>query len=117
MFVRPEDISAVYLRIGFVDFRKGISGLSELMGHGVADGNKKILYVFANRSKNRLRILYWDDSGYALWHKALEEQKFKWPRRPTEDIELTIEKLRWLLSGVDIDKIKEHKKISAKSYY
>jgi transposase len=46
--------------------------------------------------------LYWDKTGFALWQKRLEKQKFKWPSKINEtEFALTIEQLSWLLSGYD----------------
>ncbi len=118
MLLAPADVGAIYLRLGFVDLRKGIVGLSALVGREftAADG-RKCLFVFTNRARSRLRILYWDDTGFAYWHKALEKDRFKWPKLDGEDVELSPEQLRWLLSGVDISKIKMHQSSAPKSLY
>jgi transposase len=118
MFLTPADIAAVYLRTEFVDFRKGIRGLASIVSRAfVHESGRRILFVFTNRSRNRVRILYWDDNGYAFWYKALEEEKFKWPKREAKEIEISLEKLRWLLSGINIDAVKQHKKIPAKDLF
>jgi transposase len=61
------------------------------------------LFVFCNRSKDKLKILYWDKTGFALWYKRLEKDKFKWPNSQQSDV-LTLSKqqLDWLLSGYDV---------------
>ncbi len=118
MFVRPNDIAHIFLKTDFVDLRKGILGLSALVDRKFsADDGRKSLFVFTNRSRNRLRILYWDDTGFAYWHKALEEDRFKWPKSDAEDLELSTQELRWLLSGVDISRIKTHQRSNPKSSY
>ena len=118
MFLTAHDIAHVYLRTEFVDLRKGVLGLSALVARGfAADDGRKSLFVFTNRSRNRLRILYWDDTGFAYWHKALEEDRFKWPKSDAEDLELSTQELRWLLSGVDISRIKTHQRSNPKSPY
>jgi transposase len=68
------------------------------------------LYLFCNRYRNRLKILYWDKNGYCLWLKRLEKDKFPWPKNEGEVREITIEKLKMLLSGIDF--FKAHKNIN-----
>lgn len=120
MFIHESQIKAVYIHVGPVDFRKGINGLGCEVSQSFGDGvNGKNLFVFTNRKRDRIRILYWDDTGYALWHKVLEEDKFQWPIRSKEEtIEVTSAQLTWLLSGLRIDAGTAHKKIEgARQFY
>lgn len=120
MFIQPSEIGTVYLHIDRVDFRKGINGLGCEVTMSFGDRSSgKTLFVFTNRQKNKIRILYWDDTGYALWHKALDADRFKWPSNSdTETLEITTEQLKWLLSGISIEKAKPHKKIEvARQFY
>ncbi|GMR16874.1 MAG: IS66 family insertion sequence element accessory protein TnpB [Gammaproteobacteria bacterium] len=100
------DINQVYLHRTPVDFRKAINGLSLIvesdMTLPVFSG---ALFVFCNKKRDKLKLLYWDKTGFALWYKRLEKEKFKWPRKHNDNtIELTEEQLHWLLEGVDITK-------------
>jgi transposase len=101
----------VYLHRGSVDFRKAINGLSIIvdnaMGHNIFEPG---LFVFCNKKRDKLKILYWDQTGFCLWHKRLEKDKFMWPRKDVNDvIQWNNEQLSWLLRGFDLSKIKEHK--------
>ncbi len=101
MFVAPE---AVYLYRDFVDFRKAINGLAALveleLDAPLKDG---ALFLFCNKSKDKLKILYWDKTGFALWQKRLEKAKFKWPsKHDSHSMALTEQQLNWLLSGYDV---------------
>jgi transposase len=67
------------------------------------------LFLFFNRRKDKLKILYWDKSGFALWYKRLEQEKFKIPKNiEGKHLSLTIKELEWLLEGYDISKMKPH---------
>ena len=108
-----RDVSAVYLHREAVDFRKSINGLSVIvendMGLSPFSG---ALYVFCNRSRDKLKLIYWDASGFALFYKRLEQDKFHWPRRWSEtSIVLTEAQLHWLLAGYDITRMQGHQSV------
>lgn len=92
----------IYIRPGKTDFRKSINGLSVLVqDHMKYDPFSGNYYVFCNRTKSMLKILYWERNGFCLWHKRLEEDKFRWPNTPEEVHEINSEEFRWLLQGLD----------------
>lgn len=101
----------VYLHREPVDFRKAINGLSLIvetaMAHSIFDGG---LFVFCNKKRDKLKVLYWDTTGFCLWHKRLEQDKFMWPRKhDNEVIHWNKEQLDWLLRGFNVAQIKPHK--------
>lgn len=92
----------VYLQPGPTDMRKAINGLSVTVQKELQkDPLSGALYLFCNRTRNRMKILYWDRNGFCLWLKRLEKDKFPWPITEEEVIELDYQKLKWLLSGID----------------
>ena len=101
MFVDPSE---VFLYRDFVDFRKEINGLAALVeGELNHDAYTGALFVFCNKAKDKLKILYWDKTGFALWQKRLEKQKLKWPSKVnSNEFALSAEQLNWLLSGYDV---------------
>jgi len=112
--MRPSNaLSAVYLCREYVDFRKGINGLAVLVEEALAhDPFSEKLFVFCNRKRDRLRILYWERNGFCLWHKRLEKARFKWPRTlGGEVITLTGQQLNWLLDGYDITRLQGHERL------
>ena len=109
--MRPSnDLPAVYLCRAAVDFRKGINGLTVLVEEVLClDPFSEQLFVFCNRKRDRVRILYWERSGFCLWQKRLERERFKWPRKSGDDvISLTGQQLNWLLDGYDIIRLQPH---------
>lgn len=109
----------IYLHRGEIDFRKGLDGLAVLvqdeMGMKPCEGRR--LFVFTNRTRRRVRILYWDTTGYALWMKRLDEARFPWPKAALESrgnvsIKLTERELTWLLEGYEFWRLKPHKSLS-----
>lgn len=101
MFVTPPE---VFLHRDVVDFRKSINGLVGIVEDELEhDAYTGALFVFCNKARDKLKILYWDKTGFALWYKRLEKQKFKWPNKVSNQVfELTEQQLAWLLSGYDV---------------
>ncbi len=60
------------------------------------------LFLFCNRSRNRLKGLSWDRNGFVLYHKRLDGAgaRFKWPKEPTDVRNITIRQLRLLMEGL-----------------
>lgn len=60
------------------------------------------LFVFRNRSGDKVKILGWDRSGFCLWYKRLEQGVFHWPRAATTHLEVDAAELTLLLDGIDL---------------
>jgi transposase len=57
--------------------------------------------------------LYWERSGFVLWYKRLEKQRFPWPTRDTSDVlTMTGRELNWLLDGIDLFRLRPHDDLS-----
>jgi transposase len=98
----PSSDSRVYLAIGVTDMRKQINGLSILVEqHLSLNPFSGDLFVFCNRRRNMIKILYWDKNGFCLWHKRLEEHRFQWPKSEKEVLTIGSRELNWLLDGLD----------------
>jgi transposase len=108
-----NDGISVYLHRDPVDFRKAINGLSLIVSEEMClSPFDQAIFVFCNRRGNQLKVLYWDETGFVLWQKRLEKEKFKWPKRSNQEtIKLDNEQWRWLLRGFDIAKIKPHQQL------
>ena len=107
------DVGAVYLHREPVDFRKSINGLSIIVEQSMAlslfDSS---LFVFCNKQRDKLKVLYWDSSGFCLWYKRLEKETFKWPKKDSRNvITLNEEQFGWLLRGFDISQMNAHQSL------
>ena len=107
------DEYCIHLYKGFVDFRKSIDGLYAIVDSDTTiDIFEKHLFIFSNKSKDKVKILYWDKTGFVMWYKRLEKGRFKWSTKARDEvIKLSREEFIWLLRGIDILKIKAHKEI------
>ena len=79
---------AIYICRDPVDFRMGINGLSVMVEATLKfDPFSRNLFCFVNKRKNQIKVLYWQRTGFCLWLKRLEEERFKWPFHlgPVED--------------------------------
>ena len=108
-----SNMTEIYLHRDVVDFRKSINGLMM-----VVEDEMKLspfnggLFIFCNRARDKLKALYWDETGFCLWYKRLEKDKFKWPRKSNESlISLTEQQWNWLLSGLDLTKMQTHQPV------
>ena len=110
MRARQWPVDQVYVYLHPVDFRKSINGLSALVELELQlDPFMPALFVFGNRQRDKVKLLYWERNGFVLWYKRLEKQRFCWPRQEGCDVyELSPQLLSWLLDGVDIDRVRPH---------
>ena len=100
------------------DMRKSFDGLAALVAqHLGADPLAGDLFVFRGKRGDRLKLLYWNEDGYAIWYKRLEEGTFAFPqpdatRAKIGEHGLTIRpaELAMLLDGVELDSVKRRKR-------
>lgn len=103
MFSFPHQ-TKVYLSVDPVDMRKSFNGLwTEASVRLKEDPFEGALFVFVNKSRDRLKILYWDGSGAWVFAKRLEKGRFTWPRgSDTSKLLLTPSALGMLIDGIDL---------------
>lgn len=100
----------IYFANFFVDMRKSIDGLSlivcEQFQQNPALGS---IFVFLNKSRNKIKILYFDRNGFVLWYKRLERGRFILSTSIVEKVfMMSDEQLRWLLDGLDFMSLRGH---------
>lgn len=107
--IRPSNSSlSVYLYAKPVDMRKQIDGLHAIVEHEMQlKPFGKSLFVFVNKRKDKLKILCWEKNGFVVWHKRLEQARFRW-FKSDELYRLSVKELNWLLDGYNVFKFKPH---------
>jgi len=87
-----------------VDLRRSFDGLAELVRqHLQGDPLSGHVFVFRNKRSDRIKLLYWDEDGFVIFYKRLEQGTFRWPCLPEGQNALTLRaaELSMLLDGVD----------------
>ncbi|HET7657653.1 MAG TPA: IS66 family insertion sequence element accessory protein TnpB [Bacillales bacterium] len=115
MLINPEKISGIYLAHGVTDMRLSIDGLAiKVQQTFQLNPCSSNLFLFCNRTRDRVKILHWDHNGFWLYYRRLENGTFQWPDGP-EDQTTTLHprQLRWLLEGLTLEEGKVCPKVIA----
>ncbi len=108
----------IFVCANATDMRKGFDGLSGLVAeHFPVELLSGHLFLFFNRRRDRIKVLYWDRDGLALWYKRLEAGSYQM-LQPTASnnttanntLEIDHTQLSLLLSGIDLKSIKQRKR-------
>jgi transposase len=106
----------IYLACGSTDFRKSINGLAAKVQQELTQNpfEQKALYVFCNKSRNRLKLLEWDSNGFWLYYKRLEHGTLKWPNDEERVMELSADELALLLDSTKLVQKLNRKELNPK---
>lgn len=109
----------VYLCLAPCDMRKSFDSLHALVRDYLElDPYAGYLFVFGSRRRDRVKILYWDRDGFAIWSKRLEEGTYVVPFAEAageKRREITVQELGALLSGIDLDRAEKRKRYQKSS--
>jgi transposase len=101
----------IFLATAPADRRRGFDGLAALttqvIGQDPLSGH---LFVFRNRRGDRLKILYWDRDGLAIWAKRLERGVFRFPAPSGDRIEVTPAEMAAILEGIDLSRARRQRR-------
>ena len=107
----------IHVCIAPTDMRKGFDGLCGLAEHVLEqDPLSGHLFVFRNRTRDRLKVLYWDHDGLAVWYKRLERGTFQLPTdlAPRDEsqagAEISASELSLLLGGVELASVQRRRR-------
>lgn len=108
----------IFYAVGATDMRKGFDGLQGLVTNVLKqDPLAGHLFLFVNRRCDRLKILYWDGDGLAIWYRRLEQGTFQLPQVSDDckSAEMRSEELTMLLRGIDYTNVRRRKRFSLAS--
>lgn len=107
----PESKVRVWLYGQPADMRKQFDGLAALAKHALGESpTSGDLFVFINRRRTYMKVLYFDTGGYCLWAKRLEQGQFHWPRQAGDKIALDVTGLKLLIEGIDVRGTRRYKR-------
>ena len=102
----------VYIACGYTDLRKGIDGLAAMVQQQFQlDPFTNTLFLFCGRRRDRIKGLYWEQDGFILLYKRLEQGVYQWSRTENEVRQLTPQQYRWLMEGLKVEQPKAHRPI------
>jgi transposase len=99
------------------DMRKGFNGLGGLatnkLGQNPLSGD---IFIFVNRTRTMIKILVWDQTGFAIWYKRLEQGTFEIPQieKTQNSVEISRQKLMLILEGISLKSVQNRKRFSLK---
>lgn len=103
MLTLPATVK-IFLCMQPTDMRRSFDGLCAMTRDSLQqDPLSGHFFVFLNRRRDRIKILYWDRDGLALWSKRLEKGTFRFPKLRDGRIEVTSAQLAMILEGIDMD--------------
>jgi transposase len=116
--IRPIHQVRVFACPAPTDMRRGFDGLSGMVRQVIQqDPLSGALFLFRNRSRDRLKILYWDRDGLAIWYKRSERDSFQFPSNLQPASEATscsvsTEKPSCLLDGIDLSSVQRQRRFA-----
>jgi len=101
----------IWLATQATDMRKSFDTLAEVVRRQLqADPLSGQLFVFRNKRADRVKLLYWDEDGFVIIYKRLEEGSFRFPQGDAAGLEIRASDLHMLLDGVDLDSVHRQKR-------
>ena len=103
----------IYLAAQPTDLRKSFDSLAALVREGLrGDPLSGDVFVFRNKAADRIKLLVWEEDGYAIWYKRLEAGSYRFPSAPESlpRVEIRSADLVMLLAGIDLASVKRGKR-------
>jgi transposase len=108
-----HNIKSIHIACGPTDLRKSIDGYALIIQEkfNLSPFNES-LYLFCNKKKDKIKIIHYEENGFWLYYKRLEEGKFRWPKDTDELVTIDQRQFRWLLEGLSIVQKNAHRKLT-----
>jgi len=107
----PESGVRLWLYTPPTDMRKSFDGLSALVRQKLAeDPSSGQLFVFINRRRTQMKVLYFDQGGYCLWSKRLEAGRFHFDAKASDKVGLSWTELKLIVEGIDLASVRRFKR-------
>jgi len=103
VYTQPTDMRRSFDRLAAM--------VEQTLGHDPFSGH---LFVFVNRRTDRMKILFWDRSGFCLFYKRLEQGVFHLPASTSEGLEIDVTRLALILEGLDLSGAVQRKRYRRK---
>lgn len=104
----------IFLYADVADLRRGYDGLASIVENAMEeDPLSGHIYIFLNRRRNRIKLLYWAIDGFAIWMKRLERGSFELvhPESPdTKRVQITASQLSLILEGIELSSVRRRKR-------
>ena len=101
------------------DLRRGYDGLAAIVQNAMGeDPLSGSLFIFVNKRGNRIKLLYWDRDGYAIWMKRLEQGTLEVPRSDDPEVtslKITASQLSLILEGIELSSVRRRKRFQLRS--
>ena len=97
----------VYLVCGYTDMRRSVDGLAGIVKQNFGlEPCSGSLFLFCGKRRDRMKALLWEDDGFLLMYKRLDNGAFQRPRSESEAKLLTQEQFVWLMQGLSVEQPK-----------
>ena len=103
MLYEAHGITRFVVVCGYVDLRKGVQGLAQILegNYALNPFEQKTMFLFCGKRGDRFKALVWEGNGFLMLYKKLENGTLRWPRTPQEAVELSKHEFRLLLQGLN----------------
>ena len=115
----PNEDMKIYVQLEPVDMRKAINGLTALIVDNFSlPPQSGDLFIFHNKSRDKVKAVFWDKNGFVLYYKRLDRGKFKLSTSATMDkLEISHDQLQWLFAGLDFQLMNQFSHLNYEQYY
>lgn len=118
MLLPPNEMK-IYVYTADIDMRKSINGLAMILAD-IYQANPQTgdLFIFSNRQRNKVKILFWDHNGFVLYYKRLERGRFCYSKLLHGDkLSINQQQLKALLMGLDFYLVGQYSPEMCKDFF